>query len=314
MNETTVVEQLPSAGFFITLIFFACLCIIVGVMGNVGVIIYNTCMNHSKTPTTYFLINLAISDLVVCLTFFPFWIFVFISTLTEKTNNHTLICKLHMTSSYAIMAVSVANLLAMTMDKCLFITKPLKYPRIMTWKRTYIILAVLWILLLVDANIIFFNIEEVEGTMFYCTIKNKLIRRVLPILNFFLPLVVILFLNFKIYNVAKIQRRKIENCATRISDCTVHKYTSERQKMKQLKMIKTFAIILGVMLLCLCPRMVISVQRIYGYTMFNIPLSVSMLFRMLWGANAAMNPLIYSARNKEYRIAYRKLILVLTKK
>ena len=26
--------------------------------------------NHSKTPTTYFVVNYAISDLIVCLTFF----------------------------------------------------------------------------------------------------------------------------------------------------------------------------------------------------------------------------------------------------
>ncbi|CAB4004630.1 orexin receptor type 2-like isoform X1, partial [Paramuricea clavata] len=64
-------DYLPSLGFFIAMIIFASLCIIIGIIGNIGVIAYNIFMNHSKTPTTYFVVNLAISDIIVCLTLFP---------------------------------------------------------------------------------------------------------------------------------------------------------------------------------------------------------------------------------------------------
>jgi hypothetical protein len=307
----TTAEHLPSAEFFIALILFASLCIIVGILGNVGVIVYNIFMNQSKTPTTYFLVNLAVSDILVCVTYFPPWIFEFISVLTEKENTRILICQIRITSSYTSIALSIANLLAITMDRCLFITKPLKYPSIITWKRTYILLAVMWLLAIVNANYIFFNIEKApEGTL-YCIMKNGSFGKILPIFHFYIPFGGIFLLNYKIYNVVKIQRRKIrENCTAQQpveGTGTAKNATGRREHLQQMKMIKTFAIVLGVLLACLFPRIVISIVNRVCQN-FCIPISVKTSVTMLTGANSVMNILVYSARNKEYRVAYRKLI------
>ena len=115
-NSTS--DYLPPSGFFIAIILSNCLCIIVGILGNVGVIAYNILMNYSKTPTTYFVVNLAISDIIVCLTFFPPWSLKYASivTGTESNGNHTLICKIGLTSSCTSIALSIANLLAITID------------------------------------------------------------------------------------------------------------------------------------------------------------------------------------------------------
>jgi hypothetical protein len=210
MSETNSAdEHFPSTGFFIALICFDCLCVIVGMLGNVGVIVYNIFRNHSKTPTTYFVMNLAISDILVCLTFFPPWIFEFISILTGKENNHKLICKIALTSSCTSIALSIANLLAITIDRCLFITEPLKYSRIMTWNRTYIFLTVIWLLAIVNVNLVYYNMEEVSGRRLSCMMKNKYLGKIQTIFNIYIPLVGFFILNYKIYKVAKTQRRKI---------------------------------------------------------------------------------------------------------
>ena len=67
MNGTnSTAHYLPSLGFSIGMILFICVCIIIGVIGNIGVIVYNIFMNHSKNLNDIFRgINLAISDIIV---------------------------------------------------------------------------------------------------------------------------------------------------------------------------------------------------------------------------------------------------------
>jgi hypothetical protein len=178
-------DYLPSLGFFIAMIIFASLCIIVGIIGNIGVIAYNIFMNHSKTPTTYFVINLAISDIIVCLTLFPPWLVEFVSILKSTSiMKHRLFCKIEMTTTFTCIALSVGNLLAINVDRCIFITKPLKYPGIMTWKRAYILLAVIWILAFINAKLTFFNTEEVPGRRLICYITNPE-RNILNFINIY---------------------------------------------------------------------------------------------------------------------------------
>jgi hypothetical protein len=245
-GENATAEYLPPSGFFIGIILFICLCIIVGIIGNVGVIAYNIFMNHSKTPATYFVVNLAISDIIVCLTFFPPWLVEFISILIDTERDRVFICKIGMTSSLTSIALSIANLLAITIDKFVFISKPLKYTSIMTWKRTYILLLVIWLLTMVNTTLIFFSTEEVIGWSVSCQVRNPA-RYIFAFINLYIPVLCIFYFNYKMYKVAKKQRTKIrhESCATSYANqytTGTSENTEIKKRLKQLKMVKTFAI------------------------------------------------------------------------
>ena len=67
MSNITIPQKLPSANVRIVFIFFKCLYCIVGILGNACVIIYNIFFNHSKTPTSYFVVKLAIIDFLSAL-------------------------------------------------------------------------------------------------------------------------------------------------------------------------------------------------------------------------------------------------------
>ena len=312
VNSTT--DYLLSTGFSIGIILFICMCIIVGVVGNVGVIVYNIFMNHAKTPTTYFVVNLAISDIIVCLTFFPPWLVKYISIVANTEGNLKLICEIGTTSSCTSVAMSIANLLAITGDRYVFITKPLKYPMIMTSKRIRILLLVIWTLAIVNANFVFFNIEEIPSLPNACHFKSPE-QHAYNVINVFLPTAGLFYFNYKIYQAAKNQNKRIKS-ESRTSQSEAQKASQNakrKERLQQIKLVKTFAIVLGVFVACFLPLFTCYTVTYAICKRSCIPIAVSTSCMMLVGANSVMNPFIYNLRNKEYRIGYRKFLSRLIK-
>ena len=105
---------------------------IIGVLGNITVIIYTIFMSEERTATSYLVGNLALAELLVCLTFYPIWMTEFILTLLKIDSDQDLFCKLSRSSISAFMFASMAALFAVSVDRYLYIVKPLRYPLIVT--------------------------------------------------------------------------------------------------------------------------------------------------------------------------------------
>ena len=125
-NNSTNLTSVSSEVLLLSVI-FKFIALGIGLTGNTAVIIYNIFMLKEKTATSYLIANLAIADLLVCLTFYPIWIVEFIQTILGIDSDQNLFCKMSRSSIYALMFASVATLLAITIDRYLFIVKPLKY-------------------------------------------------------------------------------------------------------------------------------------------------------------------------------------------
>ncbi|XP_028395709.1 octopamine receptor beta-2R-like [Dendronephthya gigantea] len=114
-------------------------------LGNVTVIIYTVLLSKEKTATSYLIANLAFTDLLVCLTFYPLWIIEFIQILLNIDSDQELFCKLSRSTIWSLLVASVATLLAITVDRYLFIVKPLKYPLIVTRRRVFLAISGIWL-------------------------------------------------------------------------------------------------------------------------------------------------------------------------
>ena len=81
--------SLPSEVLLFSII-FKFIAMGIGVTGNIAVIIYNIFILKEKTATSYLIANLALADLLVCLTFYPIWIIEFIQTILRIAGDQDL--------------------------------------------------------------------------------------------------------------------------------------------------------------------------------------------------------------------------------
>ena len=78
---------------------------IIGVLGNVTVMIYTIFLNKEKTATSYLVGNLALADLLVCLTLYPIWIVEFIRIILKIDIDQELFCKFSRATMWALVVL-----------------------------------------------------------------------------------------------------------------------------------------------------------------------------------------------------------------
>ena len=74
----------------------------IGSLGNITVIIHTIFTSKEKTATSYLVGNLALADILVCLTFYPKWIIEFIQTTLNIDGDQDLFCKFSRSSIKAL--------------------------------------------------------------------------------------------------------------------------------------------------------------------------------------------------------------------
>ena len=143
-NNTTAFHTIPN-NVLLASVVFKFIAMIIGVLGNVTVIIHTIFSSKEKTATSYLVGNLALADLLVCLTFYPIWIIEFILIMLNIDNGQDLFCKFSRATMLALMFASIATLLAITADRYVYIVKPLRYLQIVTHRRVFLAVSGIWI-------------------------------------------------------------------------------------------------------------------------------------------------------------------------
>ena len=293
---------LPSAVFkFISMI--------IGVLGNITVIFCVICSNKKTTATSYLVANLALADLLVCLTFYPIWIIELVFTILDISSDQDLFCKLSRATTWAFVFASLATLLAITVDRYFYILKPLKYPLIVNKKRVFKGIAVIWFCSCCLYTILHVYWRKSDSKLrSYCFVISDLFFLLLNIFVGCLPLIIIFVLNFQIFTVARQQRKRILAETTLTADNPNEVSSKKLMRLLHfvvgLKTAKTFCIVVVVLAVC------VVIPSIIGLTIENF---CSASCRQIWfivchyefyGANSVMNAFIYGMRHIKYRNAF----------
>ncbi|RWS27206.1 5-hydroxytryptamine receptor 1-like protein [Leptotrombidium deliense] len=173
------------------------------IFGNILVCLSVILVRKLRHPSNYLLISLAIADLCVGVLVMPLALYY---ELTGVWNLGPTICDLWISFDQASCTASILNLCVISIDRYLAITQPLTYGVRRTTKRILSFIFAVWVtacLISVPPLLVFGNEYGTENEP-KCGYSQNIIYQLYATLGaFYIPLVVMIVLYYKIYVAAK---------------------------------------------------------------------------------------------------------------
>ena len=321
---------------------------IVGILGNIAVIIYNIYLNQDKTPSSWLVTNLAFADLLVCLTLYPTKIAWFFLHGDDKGHAKQALGMIYFAAGISVVLSSMF-LLSITVDRYVFIAKPLKYPLIIASRRIKAVLRCVWLVSFLILAVVFFFIATKQDDELH---KNELHEKPFALFHIFplpIPIAIIAFLNYKMLRIVREQRQRMTSETglksklgkwgetqqagptqgndererpehereEKANSEQAHTEQSNEQYIawlhhivKELKAVKTFAIIFAILTCCFVPYIIImTLESFCQYSCllderFKVPKEIVL---ELVGINSIANAFVYALRHRRYKKAFKKL-------
>ena len=92
------------------------------------------------------------------------------------------------------------------------------------------------------------------------------------------------------------------------SSCIIDQKAPWHRITKELKPLKTFVIVIGVLLCCFIPYSIaVSLEK---FVRVSVPVTLYIIFSQLIAINSIINPFIYGIRHKKYMNAYARLLRI----
>lgn len=183
--------------------------ILVAVVGNLLVILSVVCNKHLQTVTNFFIVNLAMADLLLGIIVLPFsaslevlgcWVF------------GRVFCNIWAAVDVLCCTASILSLCIISVDRYIGVKHCLEYPCIMTERKAVAILVVVWlssIVISVGPLLGWKEPQPVDDSI--CKITEEPGYALFSSLfSFYLPLMVILIMYFRVYVVARRTSNSLE--------------------------------------------------------------------------------------------------------
>ncbi|XP_018098471.1 alpha-1D adrenergic receptor [Xenopus laevis] len=206
-NETSLslALDLPALSVGVFLAVF----IIFAIEGNIMVILSVACNRQLQTVTNYFIVNLAIADLLLSTTVLPF------SATLEVLGFWAfgrIFCDIWAAVDVLCCTASIMSLCVISIDRYVGVKYSLKYPTIMTEKKAVVILILLWLSsMVISIGPLLGWKEPPPPDDSKCSITEEPGYALFSSLfSFYLPLLVILVMYFRVYIVARRTTKSLE--------------------------------------------------------------------------------------------------------
>ena len=252
---------------------------------------------HLQTRTNYFIVQLAIADILVA-AILPFHIILF---LYHHLLDNIYLCLLRYVTVLATVLLSILCLLCMTYDRLLALLYPLHYQLKMTKTTFRIISAITWTLAFGSGSVPFFWYNDLPGFNHklcdYLIIVKLEFLQIVMVPGFFVVTFIIMGMYCKIFYIAH-KNKERNNARMRQQSITSASENVHQVKEKHAYTItKTCAIVMGTFFSCWLPYQATVAIQIYTDYVHNATLiDLRTLFTFIAMSNSAMNPIIYAAR------------------
>ncbi|KAK2513105.1 Adra1a, partial [Columba guinea] len=184
--------------------------IVFGVLGNILVILSVACHRHLQSVTHYYIINLAVADLLLTSTVLPF------SATMEILGYWAfgrIFCNIWAAVDVLCCTASIMSLCIISIDRYIGVSYPLRYPSIVTEKRGLLALLCVWALsLVISIGPLFGWKEPAPEDETICQITEEPGYVLFSALgSFYLPLTIILVMYCRVYVVAKRENKGLSS-------------------------------------------------------------------------------------------------------
>ncbi|XP_078142287.1 trace amine-associated receptor 13c-like [Centroberyx gerrardi] len=255
---------------------------------NLLVIISISHFRQLHTPTNLLLLSLAVSDLLVGLLLMP----VEILLMESCWFLGDLICALFYYASFIIISASVGNMVLISVDRYVAICDPLCYPTKITQRRIKIYVCLCWVCSAFYGSLIKKDLLKQPGRYNSCVgecvvVISFIAGAVDLVMNFIVPITVIIVLYMRVFVVAVSQARAMRS---HIVAVTLQHSVTVTAKKSERKAARTLGIVIAVFLMCFCPYYYPSLA---GQDTSS-GASYSAFVIWLLYCNSCLNPVIYA--------------------
>ncbi|NXC32428.1 ADA1A protein, partial [Campylorhamphus procurvoides] len=305
--------------------------IIFGVLGNILVILSVACHRHLQSVTHYYIINLAVADLLLTSTVLPFsatmeilgyWVF------------GRIFCNIWAAVDVLCCTASIMSLCIISIDRYIGVSYPLRYPSIVTERRGLLALLCVWALsLVISIGPLFGWKEPAPEDETICQITEEPGYVLFSALgSFYLPLAIILVMYCRVYVVAKreskglssglkTERSRSEEVTLRIhrknapstggptaNPKSKHHFSVRLLKFsREKKAAKTLGIVVGCFVLCWLPFFVVMPLGSF-FPAIKPPDTLFKITFWLGYLNSCINPIIYPCSSQEFKKAFQNVL------
>uniref|UniRef100_A0A8C8S2W9 Dopamine receptor D4 n=1 Tax=Pelusios castaneus TaxID=367368 RepID=A0A8C8S2W9_9SAUR len=336
--------------------------LILCILGGNLLVCLSVCSERAlKTTTNYFIVSLAVADLLLAVLVLPLYVYSEFQGGVWALS--TGLCDALMTMDVMLCTASIFNLCAISVDRFIAVSVPLNYNRQQIDLRQMILISTTWIFAFAVASPVIFGLNNVPGRdPNLCQLEDNNYIVYSSICSFFIPCPVMLVLYCAIFQGLKRweEARKVKlkssmyagsrkpccppplmerkQAEVRLEECSLYAHAEcsfprgyvmngdiqtvsyphltypHQQKQAKIngrerKAMKVLPVVVGAFLFCWTPFFVVHITRALCKSCI-IPSQVTSIVTWLGYVNSALNPIIYTIFNTEFRKFFRKALHV----
>ena len=290
-------------------IYISCEAIIgaITVIGNSLVLIAIYKNLQLQTVTNCFIASLALADLLVGIVVAP------LAALSYLGLPHNFYgCVFTNSIVIALTVVSIFNLFAIACERFAAIKFPYVHRAYLTIKRAKIINVIVWILGILTGLIPLFgwNLHSQVTDDWRCNFMTVIDMEYMVYFHFFgciiVPLILITAMYSCIFYTVRKQLKYTDALKVQSASTDNHIKTSTRFK-KEVKTAKYLAIVIIVFAFCWIPIDVLNTMFVMCGASCPYPIELLLVTIVLSHANSALNPVIYTYGNSNFKHAFKKM-------
>jgi type IV secretory pathway VirB3-like protein len=181
------------------------------IIGNTIVILAITMDYHLRSPTHFLMGSLALADLLLGITVLPFSS---LQLFFDQWFFSETICDIFLAADVLWCTASIYLVLCISIDRYIGVTHPLRYHQIMTRRRVCLIIISVWILSLCISLAPELGLKptRISGVdIKFCEVNANLVYAIFSVsFSFWIPLIVILIVYYRIFKVANEQMKFLQ--------------------------------------------------------------------------------------------------------